>query len=86
MPRHSAVQWSTVMKMQAWPSPVMAPVWSLPHISSGRSVVMRPSWSLPADSLKVREGESRLASRIRRGTRRLQTRVPFSRSWAQTLR
>jgi hypothetical protein len=52
MPRHSVEAWSTVTKIEAWPSPVMMEVRSVPHISSTRSVGLRamrardPAWRL----------------------------------------
>ena len=43
MPTHSAVKWSTAMKIVAGPSSVQPAVASIPHMASGRSGMIVPS-------------------------------------------
>ena len=72
-------------KIEAWPSPVMVEVRSVPHMSSTRSVRIVPSWAFGPCG-RPTGGASRSCSRIRRSTRRLEVRMPAKRSRAQTFR
>ena len=86
MPRHSVEQWSTVTKIEAWPSPVRADVRSVPHIASTRAVLIVPSWALGPCGRPTRPGACSPCSRVRRRTRRLEVRMPVKRSRAQIFR